>query len=111
MENIFQHQKLINMANEIITDEDNMMLLKLIGSLNINNYHEELNWEELMSALEVAYMLGADVIITFGISIYINIDTEYFNRTQVKDNLGAAIFEAMHHFSLWYLKNKTNGRE
>ena len=89
---------------EVITNEDDMMLLKLIASLNNKNYHDELDYEGLMTALDVVYALGAEVVIIFGKSIYIHYN-EYFNRVATDTTLSAAIFEALHHFSHWYLKH------
>lgn len=91
--------------SEIITDEDNLMLIKLIASLNISNYQDELDWEGLMSSLDVVHLLGADICIIFGHSVYISLGERYYNRVPAGDNLGDSIFNAMNHFSLWYLKH------
>lgn len=90
-----------------ITHEDNIMLLKLIASLNDNTYPEELDWGMLMSSLDIIHTLGADICIIWGSSITVSMGY-YFNRVEAKDDLGLRIFNALHHFSLWYIKHKTN---
>ena len=92
---------------EVITNEDDIMLLKLIASLNDNSYDKELDYETLMTALDVVYALGAEVVIMFGTSIYINMD-EYFNRVPANESLSLAMFQALHHFSKWYLQTNNH---
>ena len=100
---------LYNMSEEVeITNEDNIMLLMLIASLNDNSYPAELDWEMLMSSLDVIHTMGAEICIIWGSSIYISMDDHYYNRVEAKDDLSLRIFNALHHFSLWYIKTKVH---
>lgn len=92
--------------NIAITNEDNIMLLKLIASLSENTYPEELDWEMLMSSLDIIHTLGADICIIWGHSMYISMGDEYFDRLITTEDLGLQIFRALHHFSMWYIKTK-----
>jgi hypothetical protein len=93
-----------------ITEEDNIMLLKLIASLSENTYPEELDWSMLMSSFDIIHTLGADICIIWGRSILITMG-DYFNRVNCKEDLGLHMFQALHHFSHWYLKHRTNGQQ
>ena len=95
---------------EIVATEDDIMLFKLISDMTHDTFHEELDWDTVMITLDIIHSLGADIAIMFGHSIYISIGEQYFNRVAVSDDLIESIFEALHHFSLWYLKTKTNGQ-
>lgn len=92
---------------EILTTEDDLMLLRLIASLTEHTYPAELDYEGLMQGLDVVFRLDTEICMIWGHSLYISMGEEYFNRVAIINDLSKAIFEALHHFSQWYLKNKT----
>lgn len=96
------------MSEEVeITEEDNIMLLKLVASLNPSNFHTELDVTELMGVVDMISSMGADICIIWRSSLYISMD-DYFYRVSLKDvrdnYFSDSVFEAIHDFSLWYLK-------
>lgn len=92
-----------------ITNEDNIMFLQLAASLTPATFRNELDGAELFNGLDIIHEMGADIGIIWGSSLYVSMD-DYFYRVDIAETgFVDAIFEALHDFSLWYLKNKTNG--
>lgn len=91
-----------------ITNEDNIMFLQLAASLTPSTFRDELDGTELIHALDIIHEMGADVCIMWGTSLYINMEG-YFNRVSIESGqLADAMFQAIHDFSLWYLKQRKN---
>ena len=93
---------------EKITDEDHLMLIKLIASLNLNNFRDELDGSELISTLDMIHSIGGDICIIWGSSLYISYEDYFYRVSLLETSLTDGMFDAIHDFSLWYLNNKTN---
>ena len=94
-------------AQAPITNED-WALLQEIVRLNSEKFEDELEIEDLIKAIEIIYLLGAEIVIMFGSSMYISLGEEYFNRVAIEDSFNLSLFTGLNHFCTWYFKNKTN---